>query len=216
MYFTPGQTVLRRCWRGGRITFLQAARVVEDDARGLLLWLPAGVTYWRLMTEDGRNHHDGTVDELGADAMLQPLTWIGHDVLMWQRSGEPWSVWWFFRAGHFVGWYGNLEDSFVRWRDADACGIDFADNALDVLIEPDLSCRWKDEAEFVSRTGHPHYWNAAEAGEIRADGERLIKVAESGEFPFDGTWCDFRPDPTWPVPQRTPGWDRPQAVRTRQ
>ena len=32
----------------------------------------------------------------------------------------------------------------------------------------------------------------------------MIKLIEAGEFPFDGTWTDFRPDPAWPVP-RAPG-----------
>jgi hypothetical protein len=27
----------------------------------------------------------------------------------------------------------------------------------------------------------------------------LAEVA-GGRFPFDGSWCDFRPDPSWPVP----------------
>ncbi|MEU8079805.1 DUF402 domain-containing protein [Catellatospora citrea] len=213
MYFETGQTVLRRCWRGGRITFLQATTVVEDSERGLLLWLPAGTTYWRILTEDGRSHHDGTLDELGPDAILRPLVWAGNDLLMWQRPDEPWSVWWFFPGGRFGSWYGNLEDPFVRWRDGDVCGVDFADNALDVLVEPDLSWRWKDEGELAAKTGHADYWDEAGAARIRAEGQRLIEIAESGRFPFDGTWCDFRPDPAWPVPRRTAGWDRPRAIR---
>jgi hypothetical protein len=40
----------------------------------------------------------------------------------------------------------------------------------------------------------------------------LVKLAEAGEFPFDGTMTDYRPDPTWPVPTDMPaGWDRPRA-----
>lgn len=213
MRFEPGQTVLRRCWRGGKITFLQATRVIEDGERGLLLFQPAGGTHWRITAADGRTHHDGTVDELGEDAALAALEWAGHDVLHWQRPGEPWSVWLFFRDGRFRSWYGNLEDPFVRWDDGDVRGIDFADNALDVLVDPDRGWRWKDEAELAAKTGHPLYWDESGAAAIRADGRRLVELVESGAFPFDGAWCDFRPDPAWPVPQRTAGWDRPRAVR---
>jgi hypothetical protein len=38
----------------------------------------------------------------------------------------------------------------------------------------------------------------------------VIKVIEAGEFPFDGTWTDFVPDPSWQTPTDLPdGWDRP-------
>jgi arginyl-tRNA synthetase len=48
---------------------------------------------------------------------------------------------------------------------------------------------------------------------VREEGLRVVKEIEAGAFPFDGTWTDFTPDPSWPVPdQLPPGWDRP-AVR---
>ncbi|HEX2774384.1 MAG TPA: DUF402 domain-containing protein, partial [Micromonosporaceae bacterium] len=84
-------------------------------------------------------------------------------------------------------------------------------HALDVWVEPDRTWRWKDEDEFAEKTGHPLYWTAEEAAAIRARGEALAARAEARQFPFDGTWCDFRPDPAWPVPQRPAGWDRPRA-----
>ncbi|MER7276615.1 hypothetical protein ABT369_19445 [Dactylosporangium sp. NPDC000244] len=28
--------------------------------------------------------------------------------------------------------------------------------------------------------------------------------ADRGDFPFDGTWQDFRPDPSWPMPNLPP------------
>lgn len=39
-------------------------------------------------------------------------------------------------------------------------------------------------------------------------------MVEAGAFPFDGTWCDFRPDPAWAVPAELPaGWDRPRVYQ---
>lgn len=38
----------------------------------------------------------------------------------------------------------------------------------------------------------------------------MIALAEAGEFPFDGTWCDFVAPSKWGVPDKLPpGWDRP-------
>jgi hypothetical protein len=80
------------------------------------------------------------------------------------------------------------------------------------VVAPDLSWRWKDEDEFTERLAHPeHYW-VPDSAAVRAEGRRVIEQAEAGEFPFDGTWCDFAPDPAWPVPTVLPeGWDRPPA-----
>jgi hypothetical protein len=209
--FAPGRTVLRRYWRDGRISFYNVMTVVADDEHGLRLWQLAGRPYWRVMTPDGRTHHDALMDEL-RDAPLTEQVWTGSDVLMFIPHGRPWSVWWFFTpAGEFQGWYGNLEDPSLRWDDGAAAGLDSADHALDIWVEPDRTWRWKDEDEFAERIDHPLYWTAEEAAAIRARGEALAAQAEAGKFPFDGTWCDFRPDPSWPEPQRPPGWDRPRA-----
>jgi len=57
------------------------------------------------------------------------------------------------------------------------------------------------------RPGHAHsvWWMF----NIRAEGERVIADIEAARFPFDGTWCDFRPDPAWPTPVLpSTGWDR--------
>lgn len=44
----------------------------------------------------------------------------------------------------------------------------------------------------------------------------MIKLIEAGAYPFDGAWCDYRPDPTWTVPDQLPdGWDRLRATRGR-
>jgi hypothetical protein len=209
--FAPGRTVVRRYWRGGRIGFLNAMRVVADDERGLRLWQPAGAPYWRLMTPDGRTHHAATIDRLG-DVSLTELTWQGSDMLVFMPPGEAWSVWFFFTpGGAFMQWYVNLEDPFRRWDDGAAAGVDTADHALDIRVTPDGAWRWKDEDEFAEKTGHPLYWTPAEAAAIRARGVALAARAEAKEFPFDGTWCDFVPDPSWSRPQRPPGWDRPRA-----
>jgi hypothetical protein len=49
---------------------------------------------------------------------------------------------------------------------------------------------------------------------VWAEGRRMIARIEAGEFPFDGTWTDFRPDPAWGVPTELPsGWDRQVVAR---
>jgi len=196
---------------------VQSGRVVSDDERGLLLWVGAGAAGRRRVTLDGRLSRDMRLAEWVLEpTTLDPYPWRGPGVLMFMPPDVAYSIWWFWRdSGEFKGWYINLEEPIVRWDDADragAGGVDTADQALDVWVAPDLSWRWKDEDEFAERTGHHLYWGETGAAEIRAEGERAAKLAVSGRFPFDGSWVDFRPAPSWCTPGELPvGWDRPYA-----
>jgi len=210
--FAPGEVLLRRYFRGGRISFMNLVRVVADDETGLRLWIPAGYPYWRITDSAGRTLHDAPLDEL-TEPRLTRAQWTGSDVMVWMPEGRAYSVWWFWRDGNFDGWYGNLEEPYVRWADYGCAGVDTSDQVLDLWVNgADRSYQWKDLEEFQERTGHPLYWNEAQAARIRATGEELIRLAEAGRFPFDGTWCGFRPDAGWTVPGLPPGADRPRAV----
>jgi hypothetical protein len=205
MKFAPGEVLVRRHWHGGRVVLLQLARVAADDEHGLRLWMPAGSPFWRLADRDAGQ--DG--------ARLVRQVWTGTDVMIWMPENKPYSVHWLWADGAFAGWHANLEEPYVRWADRGCAGVDTADQTLDVVIRPDRSWRWKDEDEFHARTGHPLYWTPSQAAAIRATADRLVRLAEAGQFPFDGTWCGFRPDASWTVPPLPPGHDRPRAVVAR-
>jgi hypothetical protein len=211
--FEPGQTIVRRYWTGGRISVLNIHRVIADDEQGLRLWLPAGTPYWRVLTADGRTQHEAPVEAVGQDAVLTEVTWEGADVMVWVPPAGAYSVWWFWEpvSGEFRGWYGNLEETQVRWDDGATAGIDTVDQALDLWVHPDGTWVWKDLDEFTARTGIALYWNESEAAGIREVADRLADLAVSRTFPFDGTWTDFRPDADWPLIDLPDGWDRPRA-----
>ena len=217
MRFEPGRTVLHRDTHHGRIAFVHPARVVSDDERGLLLWVARGSVIAVEATLDGRSPRQMTFAEwVRTERAPRPTSWQGPGVLRFFPAGADHSVW-FFRTddGRFKNYYVNLEESAVRWDDGDLAGIDVIDQDLDVVAYPDLSWEWKDEDEFAERLALPeHYWVPDEAA-VWAEGRRVIKMIEAGEFPFDGTWTDFRPDPSWPTPTELPaGWDRPVVARS--
>jgi hypothetical protein len=193
--FAPGRTIVRRYFRGDHVSWAQAVRVIADDADGLLLWLPVGAGFaWRVNAA-GEVLRGATVAEFGASRLVNH-EWQDSDVLMLLRPGAAHAVWWFFREGEFTGWYVNLESPMRRGPDR----IDLIDHHLDIVVSPDRRWAWKDEDDFATSTDKPGFWTAAEARDIRADGERVVKEIEAGAFPFDGTWCRFRPDPAWPPP----------------
>src|SRR5438477_7826773 len=114
MRFQPGQTILRRYFRRDRLSFLNVCRVLADDEQGLRMWIPIGTPFWRLLTPDGRDGHQAPVDEM-VDAVLGELIWQGSHVMAFMPTGAAHSIWWFFAPdGEFQGWYGNLEEPYVR------------------------------------------------------------------------------------------------------
>jgi hypothetical protein len=206
----PGDLVLRRMYRGAHVIWVQACHVVSDDDRGLLLWLPAGAGFaHRPQPAELGERSPRRIDELGSLPVLVE-TWRDTSVLILVPPDEPYSVWWFFNGSQFTHWYVNLELPSQRWSRDGLVGVDSFDHALDILIDPDLRWRWKDEDELAERIDLPGYWSAEQAQEIRGDGDRVVEAVKAGAFPFDGTWCDFRPNPAWPLPELpATGWDTP-------
>lgn len=80
------------------------------------------------------------------------------------------------------------------------------DHVLDVVIEPDLSWRWKDEEELAEAVGLGLVTPRA-ADAIRAEGERVIAQLEARRSPFCDGWEHWRPNPAWPIPKLPVGWD---------
>ncbi|GAA2623131.1 DUF402 domain-containing protein [Paractinoplanes durhamensis] len=217
MTFAPGRLILHRDTHRGRIAFVHPSRVISDDERGLLVWLARGSTIAVERSTDGRGPRDMPFAEWATQQYeLRPATWQGPGVLRFFPVGADHSVW-FFRTdeGDFKNYYVNLEESAVRWDDGDVAGIDVIDQDLDIVATPDLTWAWKDEDEFAERLALPDdYWVPDEAA-VWAEGRQVIKLIEAAEFPFDGTWTDFQPDPSWPTPADLPaGWDRPLAARS--
>jgi hypothetical protein len=216
MTFAIGRDVLYRDYRGdGELVLVMPQRVVADDERGLLTWRPVGTPLLFRRTVDGRDRREIPFRlRHTVDWVLAPVTWTGLHVLHLFRPGHAHSVWWMFNSDFTLNcWYVNIEAPPVRWSDKDVAGVDTFDHALDIVVAPDRRWRWKDEDEYLERIGHPAYWTVEQAGEIRAEGQRVVQDIEAGRFPFDGTWCDFRAEPAWPSPTLpSQGWDRPQAV----
>jgi len=206
--FGTGTVITRREWHDGRMVWAGPVRVVSDDDRGLALWLVGGTTCMRALTVDGRGDHDCSLDEI-ANLRLAEELWYGAGSFSVTPTDAPYSVWFSFDpdSGDFSGWYVNLEDPLRRW----SGGVDTSDHTLDIVVKPDGSWRYKDEDDFVERIGRPGFFDAAGAARIRAAGEAAISLIEADAYPFDGSWTDFRPDPTWTVPDLPKNWDQPRA-----
>ena len=165
---------------------------------GLALWLPAATMVKWPALADGRILRDVPA----AERFTGPWTsidrpWNGDGVLILGEHGRGHSVWLFWDAGRFVGWYVNLE---APWRPF-AAGFDTEDYELDVWVASDGSWHWKDEEDLEAAV-EAGYFTPAQAAAVRAEGERVI-----AEWPFPTGWEDWRPDPGWPLPSVPGDWD---------
>ena len=206
--------VLSRDFHTDIMSRVSAALVVSDDERGLLLWIPHGAATCGLRTLDGRALRTVPFGEwVNQELRLVRGAWRAPGILKLLPPDAAHSVWWFWRPdGTFKGWYVNLEEPAVCWDDGELAGVDTCDQDLDIWVSPDLSWEWKDVDELTERLGYPeHYW-VADPDAVWAAGRRVLRTVEAGGFPFDGSFCDFQPDPQWRTPAAFPqGWDRPRA-----
>lgn len=197
----PGRILRWNFFIGGHLSASVPVRLVERTEAGQLVWMEAGTPMWRTKLPRGAHLRDIAPHDRPADGYpVVAGRWPMGNALFYQPTGASHSVLWLFgRRQKFRGWYVNLERRVHRGDD-----IDITDHELDINVAPDRSWRWKDEQSFAEKTGDPAYWSADEASAIRSEGDSVVRLAEAGTFPFDGTWCDFRPPPSWTTPPRPP------------
>ncbi|GAA1682170.1 DUF402 domain-containing protein [Fodinicola feengrottensis] len=180
--------------------------MVEDGDDYTLLWLAAGTPVRFPRHLDGRPVRDVPLAErFGVPWHTADDTWTGTSVLVLVRPRRWHTVQWFFAPdGTFRNWYVNVETPAVRW----AGGLDADDLEVDVVAGPDRRCQLKDvdEAEAANAAGEVRDEWAARA---RSEAEQAIADITKGVWPYDGTWTDFRPDPSWPVPELPANWNQP-------
>jgi hypothetical protein len=130
--------------------------------------------------------------------------WHTTSRLMLARPGAAHlvSLFWDGADGSFLGWYADLQAPFART----PLGFDSEDQVLNILIEADLSWRWKDEDEFADAQRIRRF-STTEAAAIRAEADHVIGIIEARAWPFHHGWEDWTPDPSWPIPALPPGWD---------
>jgi hypothetical protein len=192
-----GDSVLLRSIYGGRVrwTFPHHLAGTHADGRIALYCMPG-------------NH--GKVIKTGADDDAYLERWVRGDpprdhrwerthVLRFVRAGDAHTIeiYWDESWAH-LGWYVNLQAPLV----VDGTRFDTTDWALDVVVDPDGTWRWKDEDDLAGAVDLGVFDDAGAAA-VRAEGERVI-----AERPWPTGWERWRPPREWsplPLPE---DWDR--------
>ena len=210
---TDSQELEVHHWRSGDTVVLRYIRrsdgqpgtawpfgVVEDRDELVALFLPKG-THFRRWESDPKRNFPGSV------ARGRLVEGSAHsDILRLMFPGRLHSVWLFWdvrgRARRFLGYYVNMEEPFRRT----PIGFDTNDHALDIVVTPELTWRWKDEAQFSELVELGRY-SREFADVVRSEATQVIAAIEARSSPFCDGWEAWTPDPSWKIPELPVDWN---------
>jgi hypothetical protein len=210
-HLPPGVTAVRRFLFAGRIWTAIPTRVVKDTAERLVVahW-PSTVakvptSYLRAARSDDEAWRFRLLEDLGAgDWQLTDWSWTRTTMLTVMIPDEWFSVALMFSGdGHdFLCWYVNFEEPFRRT----PIGTDSSDLALDLVVDPDGTWRWKDEDEYehARRLG---VITARQHDAVETARERAVDLIGRQSGPLSERWTRWRRDEGWPAPSLPDGWD---------
>lgn len=199
-----GEVVIHRyVGHGDGIIWCRPHLVVFDTAEFTALYQPEGTIVHRFDLV-----RSSPVDPRAVRMNVLRLMFPGraHAVLLFFDAGTgvpPWYEQHFnWPHGDFKGWKIDIESPFKRT----PIGFDTTDNVLDVIVRPDMSWSWKDEAGLARRV-RQGVFTPSEAESFYAEGLRAIARVEQQLPPFSDPWPEWRPDPSWPLPHALDGWE---------
>ena len=186
---------------GKKVLWAFPTTVVQDTSELIALYMPAGVL--------GKNvKQKPTPKEYLVEDKINIVDcqWSRTDVLFLIVPGDSFStyVMWDTGTKNLDCWYVNLQEPIHRTK----IGFDTMDNMLDVVISPDMSTwEWKDEDEFTEaqKVG---YYSAEKAREIRAEGERAVKLITSERRSIYEKWATWQASPESSLPKLSPLWNK--------
>lgn len=204
--WNPGDQILFRFIRNRPADLILPVTVVHDGDDYTAWYIATGTEMKGQATAEGRKLTRDTpfLERERAIGGLADFTWRTNNALVLFKPGwlSAISLFWRAETGEFVGYYGNIQAPLTRT----PRGFDSADYLLDVVIDPDLVTRWKDEDEWEEARAHG-MMESDLLDAVRAEGERIIAMAAAREWPFDGSLTEWRPNSSWPIPALPADWD---------
>ena len=202
-YLAEGRIVT---WHYG--AWSDVLRVVRDDDRGLVAWLPSDSQRLTAVPRDGRGLRDRSLAERAALAAAREYDmvvrrWHGPGLLRIAPTGVPWSLWYFRdERGVFEGHYLNLE--LVHERPVDGSPrVHTRDLVLDLWVENGEV--WLKDADELDAGVEAGWCTAEQAGVIREIAEQARREqVDAGAWPLDEGWEDWHPPPEWDEPLELP------------
>lgn len=196
--FSPGDTVLYRDIRAGRVMLAMPLRVIVDTPERTVLHLARDTSFKSARDINGEK----ALDYLNWH--LTDLVWQGGSLIRLITPGS-----WhcvdveFGPGGRFDGWYVNFQQPIRRTTH----GFDSDDLILDLVVTPDRTWHIKDEEEFTQAVADGHIDADTEAT-VRAEAAEVIQRVKGWKPPFsEQNWSTWTPPHDWTTPALPSHWN---------
>jgi len=208
--WNSGDVVALRGIYNQRVWYMQTAVVVHDNPKEITLAvLPGAECAAPESYINGKHGPAGHWDRWGGylrnDWNMQTYSWRTNLLLILLEPEKYYAKMFFWEqvSSKFLCYYINFQLPFQR----SPIGFDTLDLELDLIIEPNFAWQWKDVE---------NYQQGVNCGIIRKEWTERIETAkkeifsnlERRHYPFDGSWLDWKPDPTWQPPKLSENWDK--------
>jgi protein associated with RNAse G/E len=196
-------------WRGiyrERIWHSQTVIVVRDTPEEIALTLLPGAEC--IAPEgylQGKNSEKRRWNFKEKDWQVERYSWRTNRLLLLMEPKKYYSTIWFWNqvGNEFLCYYMNFQLPFQRRH----CGIDTLDLDLDLIINPDFSYEWKDVDDYQKAIESEIIFPEWIQGIEEAKQEIFDRLGKR-QYPFDGAWMNWKPNPNWSPPKLPENWDQ--------
>jgi hypothetical protein len=202
----PGDIIV---WRGiyrERVWHAQTVIVVKDTPEEVRVALLPGAECVApegyLNGNDGYDRRWNFKDKAWKNQIYR---WRNNRLLLRLEPQKYYSTihFWHGESNRFLYYYINFQLPFKRSQ----CGIDTLDLDLDLIISPDLSYEWKDVDDY-QRAIDEEIISPEWTKEIDKAKKEVLDTLEKRQYPYDGSWLSWMPDPAWSPPKLPENWDK--------
>jgi protein associated with RNAse G/E len=202
----PGDVI---AWRGiyrQRVWHVQPTIVVKDSPKEIVLTLLPGTEC--VAPEgylEGKQSDKRRWNFKDKYWKWEKYDWRTNRLLILLEPDKFYSTMYFWNhaTNEFLCYYMNFQVPYERGTNS----VDTLDLDLDLIINPDFSFQWKDEEDYQQAIRHAIISSEWVKGIETAKGDIFEKL-EKRQYPYDGSWLDWMPDPNWTPPKLPKNWDR--------
>ena len=205
-----GDIVVMRGIYKQRPWYVQSAVVIHDEPKEVALavlpgaecFAPEGYINGKHGTSRQWNRWD---DYINDNWKMQGYNWHTNRLLYLIEPEKFYAsiYFWHDDTNQFLCYYINFQLPFQR----SEIGFDTLDLELDIIIEPTYKWSWKDLNEY--RAGiHKGIILKEWADQIDCAKLEILEKIEKRQYPLDGQWLDWKPDPNWRTPKLPENWSK--------